>query len=216
MEILNNKITSPASFITNDFPGYKISQKEDIFQLDTLPLFGRFYANLQVFAQKNENSLKFLPYIDYKFSNNHLKYKWGETIDFSKITTNEAQIIAPALTHLLFEHRALGKKLFNFLLINDAVPATLVLKNNSSKELLEFQSYSSLLKLLNSYFQGNKVYFSISQIKKVNGYLEIFANLYTKKIKTEEKIFAEVRFQLDKKYKMKYVMMFLSKENTEN
>jgi len=130
-------------------------------------------------------------------------------VDTSHLSRTEIESIAPFLSQLMYEHRAIGTKLFNFLLINDTVPSTLVLKEKT-KKLYEFHSYSSLLKLLNNYWQGKKVYFNINDVKKVNGFIEFKTYLVAYDRNSGKKDMAEIRFQLSKDYKMKYIMMFLS------
>ncbi len=208
LEILNNKISSPERFIKNNFSGYKIHKKRNIFHIDLQSFENRFYANLDVMVQKKETSIKFIPLNDFKYKNKKMVFRWGEKIDLSALNQTEAKQISYSIPHLLYEHRSLGTKLFNFLLINDAVPSTLVLKTKKGKKLIEFESYSSLLKLLNDYFEGSKSYFTITKVKKVNGNIELFANLLIKK--NNDLTFAEVRFQLEKNYQMKYIMMFLN------
>ncbi len=216
LEILNNKIKSPDKFIKSDFEDYYIKKIDDnTYRLALPEKFNNYYADLEIREKRNKNHISYKPALNYRINGKKLKFPWGEEIDFSSLTNREINAISPSVVQLLFEHRALGKKIFYFLLINDAVPSTLVLKKDGRKQLLEFESYSSLLKMLNNYFLGDNVYFTISKVKRVNGYIEIFADMFVDKEDNDEKILAQVRFQIDKNYKMKYIMLFLSNNKSE-
>jgi len=57
---------------------------------------------------------------------------------------------------------------------------------------------------------AKKLDFNINDVKKVNGFIEFKTYLVAYDRNSGKKDMAEIRFQLSKDYKMKYIMMFLS------
>ena len=209
LEILNNKISNPTRFLKDNFPDYRIIKKGNIYRMKTAKSENDFSAEIDLHLIRSDNGINFISLTNNTLKGSKIKFLNGESVDTSHLSRTEIESIAPFLSQLMYEHRAIGTKLFNFLLINDAVPSTLVLKEKT-KKLYEFHSYSMLLKLLNNYWQGKKVYFNINDVKKVNGFIEFKTYLVAYDRNSGKKDMAEIRFQLSKDYKMKYIMMFLS------
>jgi hypothetical protein len=114
--------------------------------------------------------------------------------------------VAGYFPQLLYLHRSLGTKLFNFLLIPDEVPTTLLI-HNGKRQRLDFASYNDLLLRLHSYWKKREIYFSLQDIRQINGFIEFKGVLAA--VGTDKYEWAEIRFHLNKEYKIDMVMMSL-------
>ncbi len=138
-------------------------------------------------------------------------FKLGsDKIDLSSLSETEISNIANYLPHLIYEHRSLGSKLLNFLLIHDEVPSTLIVYSDI-RELYETDSYSDILLLLNKYWQGRTIYFGIDSVKKVNGTLE-FKGFLVARSQNDSNDLAEIYFHISREYMIDLIMIILHPE----
>ncbi|MCD4818097.1 MAG: hypothetical protein K8S23_05360 [Candidatus Cloacimonetes bacterium] len=210
-ELLHNKIENPQKFINKEFPNFEISRTKNIYQLIHEPFIDEFKTDIQIKLKQEKDGVDFTPVSKYKLDEKLVRLFRDETIDLSDLEYNDIDKIAPLLSQLLFEHRAIGTKLLNFILIHDGVPTTLIL-NGNDRELLEISSYANLLLLLNKYWQNHTVYFKLDEFRKINGFIEFRGFLYANESGNQLYDYAEIRFQLDKEYRISLIMMILHPE----
>jgi len=207
-ELLNNKIENPDKFIEKEFPDYKIKKTGSTYRLTNDPFIDEYKSDLEIIVKQEKDGLNFHPISNYEIKNKIMKLCNSENIDFTDLEGYDIEEIAPFISHLLYEHRSIGTKLLNFLLIHDGVPTTLIL-NGGDRELLEISSYANLLLLLNKYWQNHIVYFKLDEFRKINGFIEFKGFLFANKNGDILSDYAEIRFQLDKEYKISLIMMIL-------
>jgi len=125
----------------------------------------------------------------------------------SSLSETEISVIVNYIPQLVYEHRAIGSKLMNFLLIHDQVASTLVVYSDE-RELYETDSYSDILLLLNRYWQDRIVYFGIDSIRKVNGTIE-FKGFLVARTESGSNDLAEIFFHVSKEYMIDLIMIIL-------
>jgi hypothetical protein len=208
-ELLNNKISDPVEFLRKEFKEWEYSSNEDIHFLKHPPLKDEFHCELKLKIIRENDGLNILPADDeYKFEGKYLILSGQEKIDLRSLNDQEINQIAPSILQLVYEHRSLGSKLLNFLLIHDNVPTTLVIQTDERK-LYELASYADLLLLLNNFWQERIIYFSIREVKKVNGYVEFEAYLIAHDKEKQLSDIAEIQFHLDNDFRIDLIMMVL-------
>lgn len=207
-ELLHNKISDPILFLAEEFKGYEVYAKGDTIFLEGKDLKAGFLADLKLKVLRDADGIEFLPFSDYHLKDKILQLSQKEEIDLSSLSNSEAEIIAARLPQLIYEHRSLGTKLLNFLLIHDNIPSTLIIQN-SQRTIYEKESYADVLLLLNRYWNACHVYFKIDDVKKVNGSVEMFAYLIANNEDTGNNDIAEIRFLLADDYTIDMIMMIL-------
>ena len=78
-----------------------------------------------------------------------------------------------------------------------------------TRKLFELESYADLLLLLNNFWQDRTVYFSILDVKKVNGFIEFQSYLIAHNAEDGISDIAEIQFHLDSEYRIDLIMMVL-------
>ncbi|MCF7814825.1 MAG: hypothetical protein K9M95_04250 [Candidatus Cloacimonetes bacterium] len=207
-ELLHNKISDPILFLTKEFKGYGVFAKGDTIFIEGKDLKEDFHADLKLQVIRDADGLEFIPLSDYILQDKILKLSQNEEINLSNLSQAEAEIVASRLPQLIYEHRSLGTKLLNFLLIHDDIPSTLIIQN-SKRTIYEKESYADLLLLLNRYWNACNVYFKIDDVKKINGSVEMMAYLIANNSATGNNDIAEIRFLLDDDYTIDMIMMIL-------
>ena len=207
-ELLQNKVSDVSRFIKHEFPHHRIVHSDNEFAIKIQPFQGKYRSDLILKVHKNSDGIEIFPDLKFSLQNKILKTKSGDNIDLSKLSERETENISPFLGQLICEHRALGTKLLNFLLIHDRVSTSLVV-NGEKRQFYEIYSYANLLLLLNKFWQKRVVYFNLRDVKKINGFIEFKGYLFAVKPESEKYDFAEIRFRLDKDYQMDLIMMFL-------
>jgi hypothetical protein len=207
-ELLHNKISEPMQFLREEFSGYQITARGDTIWLQGKELKENFHADMKLLVIRSADGLEFSPCTEFRLQNQILQLSDTENIDLSQLTPAEAKIVASRLPQLIYEHRSLGTKLFNFLLIHDDIPSTLIIQN-SQRSMFEKTSYADLLLLLNRYWEDCHVYFKIENVKKVNGAVEMLGYLIANNEKTNRNDIAEIRFLLDDNYTIDLILMIL-------
>jgi len=102
----------------------------------------------------------------------------------------------------------------NFLLAEDEVSTTLVVKEDQ-KKIYDIYSYENLLLMLSKYWSDRTLYFSILEVKKVNNFIEFKSYLVAREPETGKYDLAEINFLLDENYKIDLIMMFLNPDLKE-
>ena len=207
-ELLQNKISDIKKFVKKEFPYHQVINSGEDYAVSKQLFQDKYSSNLLLKIQKNRDGIEIYPDIDFSVKNKILRTSCGDSINLANLNSREIELISPFLIQLIFEHRAIGTKLLNFLLIHDRVSTSLVVRGEK-RQFYEIYSYANLLLLLNKYWQDRIVYFNLRDIKKVNGYIEFRGYLFAVEPATEIYDFAEIRFRLDKDYKMDLIMMFL-------
>jgi len=210
-ELLHNKIKDVNSFLKEEFPNHQIQVLGKKYFLTKSRFNDNFSADISCFEQKTKDGINIVPDTFYEMSGKQVRLKTNDKIDLSNLTDEEAENMAPFLAQLIYEHRTIGTRLLNFFLIHDGVPTTLVV-NGKSRELYEVYSYANLLLMLNYFWKDRNVYFDLQDVKKVNGYIEFKGYLIADDSQSETYDMAEIRYHLDKNYKIDLIMMFLYPE----
>jgi len=205
-ELMNNKVDELGKFLQEQFPQHKLSRENATYYLEDSTEFlglGNFIA---VEARHNNNSwhIEASPY--YKFGHNHLKLSDHDSLQVGLVDKDAIKSVASYFPQLLYMHRSLGTKLFNFLLIPDEVPTTLLVHNDERRRL-DFASYDDLLLRLNDFWQDRQIFFSLQDIRQINGFIEFKGILAA--VGKDKYDWAEIRFHLNKEYKIDLVMMSL-------
>ncbi len=213
-ELLNNKIKNAMIFLQNEFPEHDTYKEDNIYYLTNQP-YDRFYCSIYLDVFHNHDGIEISPYENFEIRNKNLVFSDGESIDLSNLSSTEIEKISPFLPHLIYEHRAVGTRLLNFLLIHDDVPTTLVLRTDE-RELFEIDSYAELLLLLSNYWSDRNIYFSLTEVKKINNYIEFKGILVAEDPGKEKHDMAEIRFHLSKNYNIDLIMMVLHAEISSN
>jgi len=211
-ELLHNKISNIEDFFSSEFPHHQIDHKGTDYSLRIKPYDQNFYGDLKLRVEKNIDGINILSLNDFRFSEKEIIFNNGERIVCSRLTDHEFEQIAPFIPQLLYEHRVLGSKLLNFLLIHDDIPTTLVVYSDE-RELYEIDSYADLLLLLNEYWDDSILYFSLKEVNKIDGFIEFKGFLIADTPEKESCDMAEILFNLDKDFKIDLIMMILHPEN---
>ena len=205
-ELLHNKIKNVHSFFSDEFIYHSISNNNDIWHLEIDKFEHNFDGDISLEVVSGEDMVDIFPLNDLEINGKKVKLGSDE-IDMSGLTEIEINRIAKYLPQLIYEHRAIGTKLLNFLLIHDEVPSTLVVYSDV-RELYETDSYADILLLLNKYWHDRTVFFGIENIKKINGTIEFKGFLIARSSDGSSDL-AEVLFHVSKEYKIDLIMMIL-------
>jgi hypothetical protein len=208
-ELLNNKVKNVRKFLTDEFPNHEISFVADKFYLKSKKSADGLYADMKLEVVFGKDGVDIYASTDHEIRENKLILNRRETIDLSKLSPTEIAAISTQIPSLIYEHRSLSSKLLNFLLVHDNVASTLVIYGEE-REVYEMESYANLLLLLHNFWKNGEIYFSITDILRKNGNIEFEAILTCQN--GAEKDVAEVKFHLDKDYKIDLIMMILHPE----
>ena len=210
-ELLHNKIKDVNSFLKEEFPEHQIRIFKQSYFLTKSHFKENFSADISCFEQQTKDGINIVPNTYFEMKGKQVHLQTNDKISLSNLTNEEAENMAPFLAQLIYEHRALGSRLLNFFLIHDGVPTTLVV-NGKSRQLYEVYSYANLLLMLNYFWQERDIYFALQDVKKVNSYIEFKGYLIADDPLTDSYDLAEIRYHLDKNYKIDLIMMFLYPE----
>ncbi len=213
-EILNNKIKDVSGFLKVEFPNHKVEFEDEKYDLTTNPFQTNIFSDLFIEVSANDDGIVFFPSSEYELENKIFKMKNAECIDLYKLSDFEIEKISPFFPQLIYQHRAIGSKLMNFLLAEDEVSTTLVVKEDQ-KKIYDIYSYENLLLMLSKYWSDRTLYFSILEVKKVNNFIEFKSYLVAREPETGKYDLAEINFLLDENYKIDLIMMFLNPDLKE-
>ena len=210
-ELLHNKITNPEKFIYKELSEFSIRKEKNIYTAKIQTFADQFISDLQIKTITNHDGIDIVPVSNYEVKEKIVTLGTGEKIDLTKLTETEIDGISPYLCQLLYEHRAIGTDLLNFLLIHDDTPSTLVVHTNK-RELFEMYSYANMILLLHNYWMDREVYYTVKDFKKVNGYIEFTGFLAAVSKHSETYDFAEIKYQLNEDFRIQLAMMILYPE----
>jgi len=210
-ELLHNKIKDIHEFLTEEFQNHTISSEQNLWRLEIEKNENKLDGDISLKVEIGTDIVEIFPLNDLKLEGKTITLG-TDNIDMSSLSETEISVIANYIPHLIYEHRSIGSKLLNFLLIHDEVASTLVVYTNK-RELYETDSYSDILLLLNEYWQDRTVYFGIDSIKKISGTIE-FKGFLAARSQSGSCDLAEVFFHVSKEYKIDLIMMVL--HPTEN
>lgn len=205
-ELLNNKIQNIDTFIKEEFPDFSIRKIANKYILKGPNVDGRIFSDLRFEVITQNDGLEINPSIDHDILDDNMILNTNEKISLSNLDSDETDMIVPFIPQLVYAHRALGSKLLNFLLIHDDIPTTLVLRSDK-REVFDLPSYADLLLLLNFWWENRQIFFSLTEIKKKNGDIEMQGFLVAQNPK--QKDLAEILFHFNQEYKMDLIMMKL-------
>ncbi len=205
-ELLHNKVKDIHSFLVKEFPNHSISNEQNIWHLEIDKFEDKLDGDISLEIEMSFDMIDIFPLNDLELYGKKMKLGF-ENIDMSNLSETEISSITNYLPQLIYEHRAIGSKLMNFLLIHDEVASTLVVYSDG-RELYETDSYSDILLLLNEYWQDRIIYFGIDSIKKINGTIE-FKGFLVARSDTGSCDLAEIFFHVSKEYKIDLIMMIL-------
>jgi hypothetical protein len=208
-EMLHNKIAEPERFLASEFPHHNISINDGKITLQSDLFQNRFSSNISLVKKNISDGIAFDHSSNYHLSDDHtLILATDEAIHLPDLTTHEIEIIAPYINQLVAMHRVIGTSMLNFLLIPADVPVTVVFRD-PERMVTHFDSYTDILLMLSHYWQQAQVYFSVDRVKKVNSFFEIDGTLVAKKPDDSRFDIAEVRFSLDKDYRINVAMLVI-------
>lgn len=205
-ELMNNKLTDIEYFLAMEFPEHSLARQKQNYYLANDAEFlglGNFVA---IHAEQTDDSWEIAVPTYYNLTEDYLKLSVHDSLEIGLVDKAVLKQVAGYFPQLLYLHRSLGTKLFNFLLIPDEVPTTLLI-HNGKRQRLDFASYNDLLLRLHSYWKKREIYFSLQDIRQINGFIEFKGVLAA--VGTDEYDWAEIRFHLNKEYKIDMVMMSL-------
>lgn len=205
-ELYHNKVKNINRFLTEQFPEHSISNSKNIWHLEIEKYENNLGGDISLNVEMKENIVNFFPRNYWEITGKTLKLGSDE-IDLSSLSETEISNIVNFIPHLIYEHRSIGTKLLNFLLIHDEVPSTLVVYSDK-RELYETDSYSDILLLLNKYWQDRTTYFGIESVKKVNGTIEFKGFLVASTRKGSSDL-AEIYFHISREYRIDLIMVIL-------
>ena len=211
-ELLHNKISDPIDFLISEFPQREIREEGDIISVLAPKYRDDFSCEINVNLVQDNDGINFTPSLKYELNDKTVKIGNNEEIVMNALNHDEIEAIAPFIVQLLYEHRAIGSKLLNFLLIHDDIPTTLIMRNGERK-VYELNSYANLLLMLGNYWQSHNVYFKIQEVTKKNGNIELQTYLIAYDKDEAAADMAEIMFHLDEEYKIDMIMMVLHQGN---
>ena len=207
-EILHNKIKDVDAFIRGEFRYHNIDKKRDFYELTTEE-FRNISSNLQIRVSRATDGVYFDNTDGYSITQgNIVSLPTDDHIMFEDLSAEETETVAPFLNQLLAMHRVGGTRLINFLLLPADVRTILVLRD-PERTVYEFGSYTDLLLMMSHYWENRVVYFNINKVKKINDYIDLEGILIAKSPNDEEFDYAEIKFSLDRDYRISVAMMIL-------
>jgi len=210
-ELLHNKINNVRTFLKREFPDHDLKEIDNSYILRSTSYRDEFPDILKVKYQIQEDGIDIYSDNEHEIIDKSCIIKGGDRIDLSRLSLQEIRSLSPYLPQLLYEHRSIGSKLLNFLLIHDNVSTTLLVKTEE-RQKYEIESYADLLLMLNKYWLDRKIYFNVKDFRIVNGYIEFKGFLLAVKENGIEADSAEIWFHLDKEFKIDLIMMMLYPE----
>jgi hypothetical protein len=210
-EMLHNKIDDVKSFLKKEFPEHIITKTTKGYLISSENFQGEFPDYLKITYSTEQDGVYIYSDNDTEIVGKTCKISDEEIIDLSKLSYQEINTVSNYLPQLLYEHRSIGSKLLDFLLIHDNVPTTLLVKTETRNKY-EIASYADLLLMLNKYWLDRKIYFKLEDFKKINNYIEFKGFLLAVEADGINADSAEIWFHLDKSLKIDLIMMMLYPE----
>ncbi len=207
-ELLQNKIKNPGMFLRQEFPHHTLNMDNNSAYLLGGTYEDVLLSNLALTFHRSSDGIEFHPDNNYRIEGNSIYFEDDESFYLPACEDHELDMIAPFLAQLIYEHRSIGTRLLNFLLIHDDVPTTVVIRTEE-RLVHEIDSYADLLLILNDHWKHRQIYFSLSEFKKVNNYIEFKGLLIAEDQNGDAKDSAEIWFHLNSDYRIDLIMMIL-------
>jgi hypothetical protein len=206
-ELLNNKIGTFEAFLRQDFPHHTIERNGLIYTI-TPPDSTILPGQIAVEVQRTKDGYNIQPAAVQQNQGNTFVLSSGEGYSLAALTSYQRQLFQPLLARFIYQHRALGSRLFNFLLEQNNTPATLAIRG-TQEAIYDLPSYASLLLMLHSYVQGWQSYYTIGAIRYIDGGIEFQGFLTLRHPDTHKEYNAEINYRMNDDCKLKYTLMTL-------
>ncbi len=206
-ELLHNKIPDFEKFLQEDFPRATITRNGAIYTIspqDSTLIPG----DIAIEVNRRKDGYFVHPASTYSMEGSTFTLPSGETFSLAALTPYQQTLFRPLLARFIYQHRAIGSRLFNFLLEQNNSPVTLVVRG-AQEGLFQPPSYASLLLMLNSYLQGWRSYYTIGDIRCIDGGIEFrgFLTLMHPEKKIEHN--AEIYYRMNNDCKVTLILMTL-------
>lgn len=207
-KLLNNKVNNVTDFLIRQFPKHHLTSHGGIHELKVDSFKNMIYGDIAVASVADNDGVDIIPVNNFNINGNSIEFDNGEKLVIKELNNYEIDMIADKLNYLVMEHRIIGTDLTNFIITSNDVPVTLSLYEKDERTLYEFNSYSNMLLMLNTYWKTEGSYFSLTDIKKINNYIEIHGTLVVKR-ENGKVDFAECKFHLNKNFQIDLAIMVL-------
>ncbi len=207
-KLLNNKVNNVTDFLAEQFPGHRLKSHGGIHELTVDSFRNMISGDITVASVADDDGVNIVPVNNFDVNGNSIEFDNGEKLLIKELNNYEIDMIAEKLNYLIMEHRIIGTELTNFIVTSNDVPVTLSLYEKDERTLYEFNSYSNMLLMLNTYWKTEGSYFSLTDIKKINNYIELHGTLVVKRDNGKVD-FAECKFHLNKKFQIDLAIMVL-------
>ncbi len=206
--ILNNRIGNIRDFVEENFRIKENISFDENKIIVKRKQYKNFSADLIFKFEKDEDGYYLFPDYQYEIEKNNIILD-KEKIPFFQISRDEITKIIPAISEMILLHRAIGTKVFNFLIHHDQAN-TLLIVNGKNRKIFEFQNYATLLLLLNQYWENRVVYYKILNVKKVNNNIEIESSLISQNQIISD--FANIKILLNSNFKVDLIQVSIFPE----
>lgn len=207
-EILNNKVADFPEFLEQEFPDYNIYRDGNDYTInkeDDNEIAGTM---IKIELVEQDDGIEVYPLSETELRGDTLFLGEEETYDLSLLEDEQKTMIAPFIPHLLYENRAIGTKLINFLFFHDDV-ATTVICHGDQREKFEFSSYVEVLLMLGKYWNNHNVSFGLDDFKNINGFIEFRGFIIAENKENLQKDIVEIWYHLDKQYRLDLIMLIV-------
>lgn len=206
-ELLHNKIGPFEAFLRQDFPHHSIKRSGLVYTI-TPPDSSVVPGQIAVEVHRTKDGYDIQPAAAQQSPENTFVLSSGERYSLAALTSYQRRLFRPLLARFIYQHRALGSRLFNFLLEQNNTPATLAIRG-TQEAIYDMPSYASLLLMLNSYVQGWQSYFTIGAIRYIDGGIEFQGFLTLRHPDNHNEYNAEINYRMNDECKLKYTLMTL-------
>lgn len=206
-ELLHNKIGPFEAFLRQDFPHHTIKRSGLVYTI-TPPDSSVVPGQIAVEVQRTKDGYDIQPAAAQQSEETTFVLSSGERYSLAALTAYQRRLFRPLLARFIYQHRALGSRLFNFLLEQNNTPATLAIRG-TQEAIYDMPSYASLLLMLNNYVQGWRSYFTIGAIRYIDGGIEFQGFLTLRHPDSHKEYNAEINYRMNDECKLKYTLMTL-------
>ena len=207
-KILNNKVNNVSDFLKKQFPEHHLNSHGGIHELTVDSFKNMIFGDIAIASVADDDGINIVPVNNFNINGNSIQFDNGETLRIKELNNYEIDMIADKLNYLVMEHRIIGTDLIHFIITSNDVPVTLSLYEKDDRTLYEFNSYSNMLLMLNTFWKTDGAYFSLTDVKKINNYIEIHGTLVVKR-ENGKVDFAECKFHLNKNFQIDLAIMVL-------
>ncbi|MCD4651965.1 MAG: hypothetical protein K8S56_09315, partial [Candidatus Cloacimonetes bacterium] len=210
-QLLQRSLSSISGFMREEFPRYRIESRGGVHNFahrSNKDGSGDF----RLASVASRDGVSFEPLSDWRILDDNLMLGDRTEVSLSLLSSERQEIIAPYLARLICTHRALGSRMFHFLLMPDNIPTTLSYYRNGKRELFDMQAYSNLLLILNTWWNGRDISYTMTDVKMVNGFIEFSCSLSATDPASGKQDYAEIRYHLNSENMIDLVMLVLHED----